>query len=692
MKGTPAADGVRLASNVTPFTGRRSNAALAEVITQPLSRIYLLGTLRALGPTGHDVLPRSKKARALLAYLCLSRGEQVSRGRVAGLIWDRVGEAQARDSLRKAVEELTNIGSWQLELTKETLRLDLASCWVDAGEIPEEPDLLLSGLHEISPAFSHWIHEERARYEKHWRAPLEADLDRLVTSNADPDLRVAAAEKLLNVVPTHEPAFRILMAALADRGEVAEVVREFERFQRTCHEKVGLPPSEQTISLYSAIRLASQVRSTQSLKRPAPSNMPAALRSTALPPAEAVDPSSERWASIAVLPLQDLSESADRNYIGDGLVEDLSEALSRVSGFFVTSRRSAAVFRNQDRLPHEIGEALGVRYLISGSIRVAGERLRLNLELIDTNSNRPLGNWRHDKQASDLFELQDQLTDSVVRCIAPPLRGAELQRVHVKRPEDYSAYDCLLRAQENMHSPDRATFEGAESLFKSAVDRDPHYAAALAWFAYWHVLRVGQGWSLDRDRDTEAADNLAARAVACDAAEPMALAVQGHIATYLHKNFDLAFACFDAALQTNPNSARACLWKANTHAYRGEGAQAVELVQRAIALSPYDPLASAFSGGASLAYMAAGQYDRAIEFASRSIRENRGYSSAYKLLIASLVMAGRISDTPFAVHQLLTLEANFTIEEHRRRFPGSATPFGELYCYALSRAGVPLSA
>jgi tetratricopeptide (TPR) repeat protein len=255
--------------------------------------------------------------------------------------------------------------------------------------------------------------------------------------------------------------------------------------------------------------------------------------------------------------------------------------------------------------------------------------------------------------------------------------------------ERHNAYDLLLRAQEAMHDPARATFETAQGFFEKAIAREPRYAAALAWRAYWHVMRVGQGWSPDPIRDTEQADHFAQLAVECDATEPMALAVQGHVATYLHKNFDLAFACFDKALQINPNAARAWLWNGNAHAYIGEGSEAVEKTSRAMALAPYDPLGYAYSGGASLAYLADGQYPRATEFALRSIRENRGYTSAYKLLIAASALTGHIGEARNALNQLLRLEPDFTIQKHQRRFPGSATPFGELYRDALLRAGVP---
>jgi len=183
----------------------------------------------------------------------------------------------------------------------------------------------------------------------------------------------------------------------------------------------------------------------------------------------------------------------------------------------------------------------------------------------------------------------------------------------------------------------------------------------------------------------------AQRAIECDPMEAMAFAVRGHAAAYLHRDFDLAFDCFETALGINPNSARAWLWNASAHGWIGDGRSAVEKINRAMALSPYDPLLYAYSASASLAYLADQQYDRAIEFALRSIRDNRSYTAAYKLLIPALVLAGREADVRAPAHQLLMLEPGFTVERFRSRSPGAGRPIGDLCCDALAIAGVPLS-
>jgi TolB-like protein len=676
--------GNRATNNVTPMPGTRGSALRAVARAPGIPRVYLLGPMRAVGPAGNDILPRARKAQAVLAYLCLAQGERVPRGRLAGIIWDRAGEIQARDSLRHALSELERIGSWRLWTDRETVRLDISDCWVDAFESPEASDQLLDGLDEISPAFDQWLLGERARFENRWQAKLETELNELVTSDAPPEQRAAAARRLLNFMPTHEPAVRCAMKAFAEMDDPAQVVREFERFRQAAEISLGIPPSEKTTVLYSALRMASQTRSVRPSSRVISRLGGEEIASTARATHE------ERGPSIAVLPLQDLSTETSQYSLAEGLVWDLVEALSRSPTLFVSSRLSAAAFKNQNRLPQEIGEALGVRYLLLGSLRDSGRRLRLAIELTDSESGASLGNWRFDEESADLLDVQDRLTNNVLRSIAPHLRTAELQRVRIKRPEVYSAYDFFLRGQDCMHSSDPAQFDKAGELFEKSIGRDPHYATALAWLAHWHVLRVGQGRSRDRIADTGLAKRYAQQAIDRDELEPMAFAVRGHVAAYLDKDFDLASDCFAKALEINPNNPRAWLWSAAVHAWSGEGAEAVQKINQAMALSPFDPLTFAYSGIASMAYLADGQYERAVEFALRCKRDNRGYTHAYRALIFALVRAGRENEARTPANQLLQLDPTFTVRRFRQQSPVCAGPIGAVYCDALARAGIPL--
>ena len=335
--------------------------------------------------------------------------------------------------------------------------------------------------------------------------------------------------------------------------------------------------------------------------------------------------------------------------------------------------------------------ALGARYLISGSVRIIDNYVRLVIELVEAETGRGIWHHRFDERISHILQMQSAAAEAVVHAVAPQLRAAEMNRTRIKRPENYTAYDFFLRAQESMHSASRSTFENAEKLFNSAIDRDPRYATALAWRAYWHILRVGQGWSSNRALDTQFAEAFARRAIDNDPAEAMAFAVQGHAAAYLKRDYDLALECFERALEINPNSARAWLWRANVYSWTSQGATAVDNATRAIALSPYDPLASANSGTASVAYFADRQYERAIDFAMRAIHANPSYSGAYKLLVPALMLAGRAEDARQAAYKLLRLEPNLTVHQFRGSSPGGQREIGKRLCEGLSKAGVPAS-
>ncbi len=631
-------------------------------------------------------------------------------------------------SLRQSLSELNGIVNRHVpglvEIGRDSVRIDVRKCWVDALAILEasadatadtsnlvQPygERLLEDLDGITPSFDHWLAGERTRFEDRVRRILEAELDRLTEQNAKPEVRAAAARRLINFEPTHEGAVRSVMKAFAQMGDRAQAIREFERCRQALLTVLDLPPSRETAAVYEAIR-----GDSPQMAPPTISDEPAGLELSETAAGGPPVPSAARWKtekqsdpviaprhdpgpeprrepSIAALPFRNLTGDPAHDFVAEGLLEDLIEALSRVPNFFVISRLSTLAFRNQDRHPREIGNVLGVRYVLSGSVRVLGDRVRLTIELTDTQSGEALWFAKLDEQFLDLFEIQDRLSEMIVRKVAPYLHAAEMNRIRVKRPDSLEAYDLFLRAQENMHNSSRMVFETAEALFDAAIAKDPHYAAALAWRAYWHVLRVGQGWSPDPADNSTQADRFARAAIQCNSMEPMALAVHGLVASYLYKDFDLALRRLGTALRINASAAPAWLWSAAAHAWMGNGPLAIEEINKAMALSPYDPLMYAYSGNAAMAYLVDGQYERAIECALRSLHENRTYTAAYRLLVMGLVLAGREDEARASARRLLELEPGLTVASFRRRYPGSASPQADLFCDALARAGVPLS-
>jgi TolB-like protein len=649
--------------------------------------LFLCGTMRIVGPAGEDIVLRNRKTRGILAVLALAEGKRVSRSRLAGLFWGGSNDAQARMGLRHALSELNRFVNNRMpglvEIDRTAVRLNTDLCWIDAFAPATHFERLLDDLDGMSSAFDHWLAAEREKSEHRERASLERELRQLLEEDAAPELQAAAARKLINFDPTHEGAVRSLMTAFAKMGDRVQAIREYERCLQALRSKADLQPAKETVAIYDAIRLTGRGFNTAGLRH---HRVGADVEQGNPKPAAHL---SGYQPSIAVLPFRNLSDENAHLHIGEGLVEDLIQALSRVPNLFVISRLSSFAFRDQDRLPQEIGDALGVRYVLSGSIRVVGDRLRLTVELTDTGSGGVLWASRIDERFSDLLEVQERLAYSIVRRVGLHVHRAELRRTRTKPLNDLGAYELFLRAQENMHNSSRAVFDTAEQLFDEAIARDPGYATALAWRAYWHVLRVGQGWSPDMVRDTAQAEHFARLALDCGNAEPMAFAVYGHIVSYLHRDFELAFQNFGAALDINPNTAQAWSWSAATRAWLGDGPRAIDEISKAIALSPYDPLMYAYSSIAGMAHLADGQYDRAVEYFLRALRENRTHTATYRLLAIASQLAGKTEQARRTVHHLLQLEPGLTVEEFLKRHPGSAAPQAKLYCDALALAGLP---
>jgi len=721
-----------VASVTGPVTGEEEcgngNAIIARS-SSPTAWIHLIGTMRAVGPTGESILPNGRKTRGLLACLCMARGKRVSRSRLASLLWDRSSEVQARQSLRHALSELCRDFSEQgavdlIEADRDGVRLNVEACWIDAftllnagidnsdgiagpgGEdiLRASADRLLEELDGLTPSFDHFLAAERACFGDRLRQVFEVRMERLINAKAGPEERASAARQLISFEPTHEGAVRILMKAFVELGDRSQAIREFERCRQALRSMLDLAPSAETIGLYEAIRrLPNNVRHVEpepvaSDRKPFPNSAKGEARPLPESPATGVLPLSgsrglslNQGASIAVLPFRVIGNDPTSDQVAEGIVEDLIEVLSRVPNLFVVSRLSTMAFRDRSRHPTEIGDILGVRYVISGSFRASGNRVRLNVELTDTQLGTALWTSKFDEIVTDVFELQDRISESAVRRIAPYLHEAELKRIRAKRPETLKAYDLFLRALEYMHNSSREVFECSHNLFQAAIAHDEHYALAFAWCAYWHVLRVGQGWSPAPELDAAAAERCASKAIECDSMEPMALAVHGHAASYLRKDFDLAFQSFDKALAINPNSAPAWLWSAAAHAWLGEGQIAIEQIHRAMALTPYDPLMYAYSGIAGVAYLVDGQYERAIEFGLRCMNANKTYVSAYRMLAMALVLAGREAEARAIARRLMQLEPSLTVKGFLKRYPGSASAHAQVFCDALARAGVPMS-
>src|SRR5215471_5503567 len=325
--------------------------------------------------------------------------------------------------------------------------------------------------------------------------------------------------------------------------------------------------------------------------------------------------------SIAVLPFQNLSGDPEQEYFTDGMVEDIISGLSRIGWLFVIARNSSFTYKGKTVDVKQVGRELGVRYVLEGSVRKAGSRVRITGQLIDATTGGHIWADRFDGTLEDVFDLQDRVTASVVGAIEPRLQRAEIERAGRKPTESLDAYDYFLRGMASFHLFTKDSILEAVRLFVRATELDPNYASPYGMASWSGALRNMYGWLLDREREIADAVRLARRAVALGKDDPTALWSGGLSLALLANEVEAGAAYIDRASVLNPNLAAS--WNASgwVRMYLGESASAIEHFERAMRLSPLDPLTYFGCTGISLAYACAGRYDEARSWATKALHE-----------------------------------------------------------------------
>jgi TolB-like protein/CRP-like cAMP-binding protein/Flp pilus assembly protein TadD len=456
-------------------------------------------------------------------------------------------------------------------------------------------------------------------------------------------------------------------------------------------------PGETIVSAQVRDQLTSGVEATiEDLGEQRLRNRERAVRAfRAWPPAQtsAWTPSSAVQAhgrpSVAVIPFTLRSDDPRFESIGDGLADDVIAALSRMADFFVISRLSTMAFRRAPQGVRRIGEMLGVQYVLSGSVQTSYPRALLMAELADVRDGRIVWSQRFQGDLADMFAMQGELARKVVQSVAPFVRSLELRRARITNFDQLDAYAITLRGVELMHRLAREDFMQARTAFETALARDPVSPRPHAWLAKWHVLRVLIGASENPGSDMKAATACAERALACDADDALALAVDAFVAAWSRHDLDTAERRLSQALTANPNEPLAWVHSAITHSWRGRGDEAVQCADRALSLSPLDPMLYYFSSAAAQANLIGERYERAIELSIRSLRENRLHTPTLRILAAALVLSGRVEEARQTMCGLRELEPGLTVSAFRARYPGRDSPQAERFASALQAAGLP---
>ena len=390
--------------------------------------------------------------------------------------------------------------------------------------------------------------------------------------------------------------------------------------------------------------------------------------------------------SIAVLPFANLSGDPSQDYLSDGTTENIITALSKISNLFVIARNSAFTYKGKPVKVQQIAEDLGVRYVLEGSFQRAGERVRINAQLVDGLTGRHLWAERYDHEIGDIFALQDDITNHVVTALEVKLTEGEAARISRRQTDNTKAYELFRRGLEHQRRGTKTDNNQARRLFEKAIALDAGFADAWCFLGYTHQEDWYFGWSENPPQSLEQATTLAQKAIALDDSSPCPYMLLETIHLW-RRDYEKAIAYGEKAVALEPNHADATLQLARTLTYAGRPEETIELTKKAMRLSPYYP--DMYLGVLGTAYRLAGNYDEAI--AAYDKRRERNPHSTMPYLGLALVYSevGRDEEARAAASEVLKRNPKFSLNQARNRIPYQDPAEVDRIIAALRKAGLP---
>jgi TolB-like protein/Tfp pilus assembly protein PilF len=393
--------------------------------------------------------------------------------------------------------------------------------------------------------------------------------------------------------------------------------------------------------------------------------------------------------SIAVLPFANLSDDPAQEYFADGMVEDIITALSRMRWLFVIARNSSFTYKGRVVDVKQVGRELGVRYVLEGSVRKAANRVRITGQLIDTATGAHLWADRFDGKLKDIFDLQDEVTASVVSAIAPKLEQAEIARSKQKPTESLDSYDYFLRGLASVYQWTREGIDEALKLFYRAIELDPNFATAHGMAAWCYIWRQANGWTTERKQEVAETTRLARRVAESGKDDAVALAYGGLALAYVAGDLEGGAALIDRALVLNPNLTAAWYASGWVKDFLGDTDLAIEHLAKAMRLSPLDPLMFMMQSLTGLAHFVAGRYAEGSRWAAKAVREQPYYIGALRNLAANCALSGRLDEAREAITQARRLDPDLRLSNLKDRIgPFRPTDYVR-FVEGLRLAGLP---
>jgi TolB-like protein/DNA-binding SARP family transcriptional activator len=631
-------------------------------------QLNILGKFEARMPSGKNISLPTRKAEVLLTYLALMPGKSHPRERLANLLWSDRSEDQARNSLRQILsaikKALDGISPSPLQIERTDVHVTEGSIAVDALEMEHlikertpEAAVQAIGLYQgefldglvIQDANTReWLAGERDRYRRMAVQALENLLSHQLEST-ELDKAVETGERLVDLDPLNESAWRQLMRVYAADGERNHALMAYKRCFEFLESELEVEPGEETKALHDEIRDGTlEASSTQTLTK----SDVYANRSPSVAAGLPI-PASSTKPSIVVLPFSCLTTDSEDDYFADGLTQDIIANLCRYRELFVIDHNSAFALRDASSDTENFGNRLGVKYLAKGNVRRSGDQVRISAQLIETNTGKTMWADHLDRKFDELFALEDEVATLIATRLVGHIESESSARALRKHPENMTAFDCVIRARPNVESYDHDQNASARRLLEKAIKLDPDYAAAYAYLAFSFCVESESPWCMSRHEAIERAIAYAQKAVSLDEFDSDAHVAMGWAYMY-QKKYGLAETHLDRAIECNPNDYGAFCVKSWLLSFCGRGSEVALCVSNALHLNPLAPDNCLL--GMIIGHYTQSNYHAALEMLAR-VQEPDANSEAWRA--ACLAQLGRDEEATVAAANAKELGGSF---------------------------------
>ncbi len=663
----------------THTIARSAGDAAPAAAGRVLLRLRLIGPMAAWTMEPHSVLPAGRKTRALLAILAMAMPRSVPRTRLAELLWSGRPEEQSRASLRQELhrlqEALGAVGALLLHVTREQVGLKSPLVWTDTAELfqatNEHPSALalldrelLEGMDGIiDPMFDQWLGEQRERLRLRARDLAEG----LLAGVADPDMAMMAAQRLLSIDSAHEGAWRALIRGYALRGENGMAIQAFERCHAALAEHAGAAPSPETQ------QLVAQIKGTGEIEIPR-ADPPAMLAASVPSPRIGVLPPRLVGGGQTMLPL------------AVGLADEITSALSRTRWFGLVSSSALQRFIRVGEDERTMRAALGIDYLLDGSLQHAGTEVRLSMRLVDLAAGDDvIWTERFDGDATDLFELQDRLVAEIAARVEGPLLLAEARHgtADPTRPTQF------LRAVPLMKRFERGDFARAGNILRQAMEQQPERADIFAWSALWHIFAFQQGWAPDPLAAATQAKELVVRAYELDPRDARVVAYCALVRGLIDLRSSEALALAERARLLNPYLPVVWAVTGLCRILVGDYDEAGRDLAECKRLAPLHPMEFLFDALRALHLLLERSFEACVVLCREVTELNRGAFGAYIYYVSALGHLGRVAEVPLLLERMAAIRDDFCITRAEAMLASGLAPDRALILEGLRLAGVP---